>query len=271
MKDPDNFSTFLPRCGRFDLFEFLSDLKNLWYEAELRSLTEGHRDVNVFYLDQNAFDNQLHKLSNLGLFFQPLMRIKSFDCFGHKHELVEEIISNTSVFGAISFDIEQLKKFKGYYSENDNFNMGLMLGYPECCCRAFGDYVRRDIIDPIYEIAQSTPNSIRTDRNTIDIDGMPWQLQAHLRYFDLRVIPFLPCSFDCDEALSKAESWYRLLREVDAKTLATLESLMKQPSTWDLYNSQVVVNGPPCSADFMGYATSTYYPDRRVVRFTNVM
>lgn len=270
MKDPDNFSTFLPRCGRFDLFEFLSDLKNLWYEVEMKSLLDGHRDVNVFYLDQNDFDNQIHKLSNLDLFFQPLMRVRSFDGFGHKHELSEEITGNTSIFGAISKDTGTLKKFKGYYSEDDNFNMGLILGYPECCCRAFSDFIRRGIIDPVYEIAQSSPHS-RRDRTVIDIDEMPWKIQTHLRYFDLRVIPFLPCSFDCDSALDEAGYWYNLLKEIDSKTLSTLEDLMEQPSTWDLYNSQVIVNRPPCKSDFMGYATSTYYPDRRVVRFSNVV
>lgn len=271
MKDPDNFSAFLPRCGRFDLFNFMDDLKNLWYETELKSVTCGYRDVNVFYLDQNDFDNQIHKLTGLGLLFQPLARIKSFDCFGHKHEISEEITKNTSIFGVISKDIESLQKFRNYYKEEDHFNMGLMLGYPECCCRAFSDYVRREIVDPIYEIAQSTPSSVQVDRNTIEIQEVPWKIQVHLRYFDLRVIPFLPCSFDCEEAQDKAEDWYRLLKDTNSGVLEILESLMKQPSVWDIYNSQVVVNGPPCSADFMGYATSTYYPERRIVRFLDVV
>ena len=141
IKDPDNFSTFLPRCGRADLFNFIDNLANIWREAELKSVVNDYRDVSTLYLNQD-YDNQLNRLADFGLIFQPLMRVKSFDGFGHKHEISENIDENTSVYGVISKNVSSLKKFKEFFSEGDDFNVGLMLGYPECCCRSYSDYAR---------------------------------------------------------------------------------------------------------------------------------
>ena len=269
IKDPDNFSTFLPRCGRADLFNFIDNLANIWREAELKSVVNDYRDVSTLYLNQD-YDNQLNRLADFGLIFQPLMRVKSFDGFGHKHEISENIDENTSVYGVISKNVSSLKKFKEFFSEGDDFNVGLMLGYPECCCRSYSDYTRRGIIDPVCEIAESTPLTTSKSQNVLNVDQISWKLQIHLRYFGLKIIPFFPCSFVCDEAISKAEEWHKILRSINSEAINTLESLMKRSSTWSLYNAQIVVNRPPFKADFLGYATSSYFPEKREVEFLNV-
>jgi hypothetical protein len=262
----DNISTFLPRCGRYDLFEFLNDLWDLWNKARIESVVSDYRAVDIFYLNQSEYDTQVELLSDSGLFFVPLSRVKSSDSFGHEHKRVEKIGQDTTIFGVVGKDVEVLKRFKQYDAEGNDFKKGLMLGYPECCCRAFSDFFRRGLYDPIYEIAQSTPGS-KQDGNCIELD-VPWMIQAHLRYFEARIIPFFPCSFSCDAAQDVAEDWYKILNKIDPKTLKTLENLMKQKSVWDIYNSQVLINGPPFEGDFMGYVTSAYYPEKKIVKFS---
>jgi hypothetical protein len=276
MFELDNFSTVLPKCGRFDLFSFFNELKETWCEAEVQSILKGFRNVAVCYLNSEFFDEQLGYLSDKGLLFSPLVRVKSFDDFGHKHEVVEKIDGDTSIYGVISKSTKCINKFKDYYFENNDFGMGIMLGYPECCSRAFSDYVKRSP-DPIFEIAKNTPSSFsgldnapwmrRTDLGTIEWHNIPWMLQSHLRYFGLRIIPFIPCSFLCDEAQKVAKEWHKLLKEINPSVVDILEELMTRDSVWDLYNAQVVVNGPPFPSEFVGYATSAYYPERRRVEF----
>lgn len=255
IKEPDNCATFLAKCGRYDLIEFERSLYSLVHALEIKSITSGFRDVNVFYLSQSCYDEQLQELMDNGLLFQPILRIKEFGGFSHKHELVDEIGPSTAIYGAISQNNSKLKKFKGYVNENDDYNMGLMLGYPECCCRGYVDYSHR-FLDPVWEIAQNTPPG-----------DIPWDLQIHLRYFGFRVIPFFPCSYRCEAARETAKEWFSLMRSIDSKTAEALKTLMLEPSTWSLYNSQVIVNKPPTKANFIGYATSSYCPRKKEVSF----
>ncbi len=267
MIDLDNFSTFLPKCGRYGLFDSLEKIKKLIHDVELESVLSGYRDINVYYLNTLNYDDQIEYLVDKGLFFSPLARIKSFENFGHKHEIVEKLDGNTSIYGVVSTDVKLNKKFRDFYLENDDFNMGKMLGYPECCCRAFVDYTKR-FPDPVFEIARNTPQAEINGGCRIKLKDIPWKLQVHLRYFNLKVIPFLPCNFGCEEADSVSEEWYRMMKEKDPETLKILESLMIMPSTWSLYNSQVIVNKPPFeSSEFIGYAASGYYPTKLNIEF----
>ena len=258
---PNPFSTTLIKCGRYDLIEMEKSLRVLAHTLEIKSVADGYRDVNVYYLNQSSYDEQLQDLTDNGLLFQPLLRIKRFDGFSHKHEIADEIGPNTSIYGAISRDNAKLKKFGKYFNQNDDYNMGLMLGYPECCCRGYVDYSRRSP-DPVWEIAQN--GSIHQPTVLRDI---PWNLQIHMRYFGFKIIPFFPCSYTCAEAKKFAESWYSIMHSIDPKTTEKLRDLMMEPSTWSLYNSQVLVNRPPSKANFMGYAVSAYCPGKKEVSF----
>lgn len=266
MLEPESFSTTLIKCGRCDLIEFEKSLKFLAHDVEIKSVTGGYRDINVFYLNQSNYDEQLQELTGNGLLFSPLLRIKRFDGFGHKHEIVDEIGPNTSVYGAISENSSKLKEFKEFFNQNDDYNMGLMLGYPECCCRGYVDYIRR-FPDPVYEIAQNSPSEPQLNNQPVVLRDIPWDLQIHMRYFGFKIIPFFPCSYVCDEAKNFAEIWYDIMHSINPSTTEKLKELMLEPSTWSLYNSQVLVNRPPSKANFMGYATSSYCPGKKEVDF----
>jgi hypothetical protein len=257
------------KCGRSDLIEFAKKLKYLSHNLEIKSVVDGYRDVNVFYLNQTSYDDQIQELTDNGLFFQPLLRIKRFDGFGHKHEVVDEIGVDTSIYGAISRDNSNLKKFREYFESNDDYNMGIMLGYPECCCRGFTDYSRK-FADPIYEIAQNSTREVQIGNEPINLRDVPWDLQVHMRYFDFKIIPFFPCNYYCEEAEIFAKKWYNLMYSIDADTTEKLKEVMLEPSTWSLYNSQVIVNRPPSKANFMGYATSTYCLGKKEVNFNAI-
>jgi hypothetical protein len=264
--EPPSYSTVLFKCGRRDLIDLKNKLEHLSYDLEIKSVTSGIRDVNVFYLNHNSYDEQIKDLTENGLLFQPLMRVKTFDGFSNSLEPSDEIGPNTSIYGAISKDNSKLKRFKEYFDSNDDYNIGLMLGYPECCCRAYIDYSRR-FPDPIWEIvANSLPESIQSDRPLV-LRDIPWDLQIHMRYFGFKIIPFFPCNYRCSEAELSAERWYNLMYSIDPQTTEKLKRLMLEPSTWSLYNSQVLVNRPPSKGNFMGYAVSSYCPQKKEVDF----
>jgi len=262
MLEPESFSTILIKCGRTDLRSFVDNLKRLSYNLEIKSVADDYREINVFYLNQSSYDRQIQDLTDNGLYFQPLSRVKKFDGFSNKHEVVDKIGENTSVYGAISKDKNRLKEFKEYFNSGDDYKMGLLLGYPECCCRGYLDY-KKKFVDPVYEIAQQSKNY----GSPIQLENIPWSVQVHMRYFGFKVIPFFPCDFTCDEAKSFADRWYNLMSSIDSKTTNDLKTLMLKPSTWSLYNCQVLVNRPPSDADFMGYAVSSYFPQKREVDF----
>jgi len=265
VKEPESYSTIMIKCGRRDLVDLLESIHILSHSTEIKSVVKSLRDVNVYYLSSSNYDEQLEELSNNGLLFSPLIRIKNFCGFSNVLQISDEIGPGTSVYGIISKDSSSIKKFKRYFDSGDDYNMGLMLGYPECCCRGYVDYSKRTP-DPIYEIAKNTPHDVYLNNNLI-IKDIPWMIQSHMRYFELRIIPFFPCNYFCDEAQKTAKEWYDLMYSIDSCTTEKLKSLMLEPSTWSLYNAQVLVNKPPSKANFIGYAISYYFPQKMEVDF----
>lgn len=267
--EPFPYTQILPKCGNSYLAALQKEADNLFYEVEIESVAKGMRQVDIFHLFGNDYDTQLGKLADMGLVFLPIRRSKAYSGFSHRHFDTPTLDKDSMVFGAIAKDLQAAKKFKELEAKNDHIKMGELLGYPECCSRAFKEYIKRSL-DPVYEIALNTNH--RKENDFVVLDGIPFENIVHLRYFGFRVIPWLPCCFDCDISKEAAAEWIALFKRLDSTNIIEkVISLIKIPSTWSLYNAQIVVNKPPHKESlFFGYTTSCYLPGKLNVRFEGI-
>lgn len=164
-------------------------------------------------------------------------------------------VNNPSLI-VVSHDPEILKKIKQAFSRSQNELIGYYLGYPQCCinfiCRRFkvGDW------DPTFAIAVNT-EGLSYHKNEVSTLGFPY-LNIILRYFGVRIIPWLPCSFSCKEAYKKAKIWYKTMVKNDDATANVILRLLSQPVTWTIKEKTIFVNHP----NFIGVLQAASYSPR---------
>lgn len=251
--EPAPYTARLPAYGHESILEELSEFNKVFHQAEYEMVRRGARDADVYHLNANAYDEQIEKVFQDGLVFLPILRSKSYSGFSHKHFPSDELGQDVMVYGVVAKDLDVAKEFKAAHNPVDHVKVGEMLGYPECCCKAFAEYWNISQ-DPIFEIAKNTIGAIGCDQK-LDVSGDP-RLYVHMRYAGLRIIPWFPCSFKCDESTERAKKWQSIIDDISPGVSDRMMDLLSMPTTWDLLNSMVVVSHP-----FIKIMATSYYTE----------
>ena len=140
---------------------------------------------------------------------------------------------------------------------------GELLGYPKCCRNFFSNtWLKDGCLDPMYEMAENTENHEKADDTRIKVNGSPY-LNRLIRYWGFNLIPFFPHSFDCQEALDFAKTWYMLMKERDAEAAEACLEALSMPMIWSMSNCITMVEHPL----FFGSANGYYRKDKIVVEW----
>jgi hypothetical protein len=267
IEDPYPFTAVLPRYPNFSLFNDLKKMSIVTNQAEYEMVKRGYRDANIYHLFSNDYDNQIDQIQKDGLFWRPIRRSKQYAGFSHKHFPSETLGPDTMAFGVVASDWDVATAFRdadlGVHRNGqcDHSLVGSYLGYPECCQKAFvQDFP--ESCDLIYEAAERTKHEVDQD-GAIFIQDFNPLLQVHLRYFGIKIIPWFPCQYNCEESAKKAKQWFEVIKDIDSVIADKIINLLNKPSSWDLRLSQILITHP----DFLGYCTSYYHPENKVVKF----
>jgi len=263
---PMPYSEILPAYGHGWIRDLFRDANKLQANAEYESVKRGMREASMYHLNPQDYDRQIDQIMKDGLAFQSIRRVKTAGGFSHTHQDGADLGPDTLVYGVLARDLDVavaiVKASQPDKSgDADNVSIGELLGYPECCRKAFAEFWKTTY-DPVFEIALNTPGC-KADGNTIIIERGDPRLYVHFRYFGVRIIPWFPCSFNCEASIELAEKWSALMYDIDPETTEALLGILPMESKWDLLNSQIVVNHPY----FMGRATSYYTEANKIVVF----
>lgn len=264
IREPQPFTAQLPAYGHESILEELSEFNKVFHQAEYEMVRRGARDADVYHLNANAYDEQIEKVFQDGLVFLPILRSKSYSGFSHKHFPSDELGQDVMVYGVVAKDIDVAREFKAAHNPVDHMKIGAMLGYPACCSKEFVKYWNISQ-DPIFEIAYNTvphTHQLSPDDPLVVEKGDP-RLYVHLRYAGLRIIPWFPCSFDCEESKERAKKWQSIIDDISPGTSERMITLLGMPTTWNLLNSMVVVDHPYIKT----VATSYYTEANKIVVF----
>jgi hypothetical protein len=115
-------------------------------------------------------------------------------------------------------------EWKSSWKSMDNVKIGSLLGYPTCCQNWFKHYWTdngfEDDILAMYE------------NNNYSTDG-DWKLNMFYRYNGVRLVSHMPCSFDCKDSLSIANSNFDLMKSLNFTDEANwIEEIMNWPVRW---------------------------------------
>jgi len=244
----------------------LAKAQDISFQAEYEMVRQGLREANVYHMYPNAFDKQIEQITEDGLVFLPILRSRTYNGFSHQHYPTEVLDSNSFVFGVVAENLEAAKRFRNASKSGDHVTQGLMLGYPECCSKFFTEsWTKQKALDPCYETALNTL-SHTVENDVVNVEGHPY-LNQMLRYFGLRITPFFPCSFNCQEAIQVGEAWHLVMKCIDEDTTDKIMELLSQPLSWSLYKGIIEIKTPLFRGIVNGYSCDK----RKELRWTGKM
>lgn len=105
----------------------------------------------------------------------------------------------------ISRNRDDAKVAKGYEQKQDHVSLGLMLGYPKCCC----DFFQNNYLE---EIKRNNDYIVPISKNTEKIEN-PFYNNIFTTYFDHALISHFPHSFDCEESVKLAKKYLEVIEK----------------------------------------------------------
>jgi hypothetical protein len=230
----------------------LNTLRDLSFEAEYQMVKQGLRKTNVYHMSPQQFDRHIEKITKDKLVFLPILRSKAYSGYSHKHFPVDQLDMNSFVYGVVAGDLETAQKFFDASKARDHIAIGKLLGYPECCCKAFQEnWSNKKALDPCYEAAINTIGN-KIDEKGVHVEAHPF-INPMLRYFGIKITPFFPCSFKCKEAIKIGETWFNLMKSLNNEAALAIKELLEQPISWSLHKSIIYIKTPLFRGIVNGY------------------
>lgn len=142
------------------------------------------------------------------------------------------------------------------WQTNDDEAIGRLLGYPECCRRFFRRVWNDEaMIDTTWAMAHST--------DPIVTRLVPVENNILLRWLGVRMVPHLPCGFDCGATVVLARSIMRVGRENGlGEAVDTIEEMLSWPVEWSALHGIAEIKTPVVKVSARTDATAEKYTVR---------
>jgi hypothetical protein len=138
---------------------------------------------------------------------------------------------------------------------------GQLLGYPSCCTQAFIDrWVVEGSIDPTFEQSAyvsdlqvenrkaKVPNTDQLIDETWKVvlpASMPFEAHTLLRWVGVRLVPHLPCKFDCEHSLAMARQVYEFRNQsIHKEIIEEIYQMQQWPIEWSVMHGIAEIYTP---------------------------
>ncbi|MFC1691670.1 DUF483 domain-containing protein [Nanoarchaeota archaeon] len=124
-------------------------------------------------------------------------------------------------------------KAKTAEKEMDHKELGLLLGYPECCCEFFAKHFPK-------KSKTTNDYTLETLKNSEGFE-FPFQTNIAARTFDLGLISHFPCSFNCEKSIELANKNLKAIKNNDPNLAQDLPNLLKTFVIYSEKNGVIIV------------------------------
>jgi hypothetical protein len=234
----------------------LNSIRRIAFNSEYEMVKRGLRKANVSQMTPQNFDKEIEKITKDGFVFLPIVRSKTYKGFSHRHYPVNELDFDCFVYGVVAKDLETAREFVDASEKGDHIVVGQLLGYPRCCCDAFQEnWVNKKILDPCYEAAINTTGN-KIDEIGVHVKAHPF-INPMLRYFGIKIVPFFPCSFNCEAAIKVGKTWFNLMKNLNEEAAFATKELLELPISWSLHKGIIDIKTPLFRGIVNGYDCET--------------
>jgi len=221
----------------------LADLSRDIFALEIETVKRGLRPASWQTVDEKQYLGLARAWVDDGLVSLPVRYSRKCDGFAHYHE-EPKLGEAKNISVIISKDIAIAREFVGAYERGDHDTQGKLLGYPECCRKAFAERWQAGYFDPIWQAAEATPAERVMKKSETKIWLVPHAFSNPiLRYAGIRVSFHIPCSFACENSIEMAQKYFDIYRLI-SPNYPLMEALLRMPVSWDCYHGLAVIKTP---------------------------
>jgi Methionine biosynthesis protein MetW len=150
------------------------------------------------------------------------------------------------------------------WEQNQQQEIGRLLGYPPCCTAFFSDvWVREQFIDTTWPMAAGRSHGHGAGSPLREVSGPP-ENNILLRWLGVRAVPHLPCAFDCAASLELARNLIALGRESGYDVeMEWLLAMLDWPAAWSALHGIAEIKLPVCKISAVTDATPRKYSVHR--------
>lgn len=219
----------------------LPEAASLLQSLEVESVVRGQRPCSWQTIGEEDHPRFQREWTSKGLVSAIIRRVGQFQGFTNQHYPVREG-EPALVCCILSKSVDDLEAFRKAVVEEDDYAQGILLGYPECCCRFFRDVWLKGYHDPIWQAALNS--SVTCE------DSHYIRMRTHefsnpvLRFLGIRLAFHIPCSFDCQKTIEIAKERLEMARETNPELAEKIVQLLGMPASWDCYHGIAMVRTP---------------------------
>ncbi len=124
-----------------------------------------------------------------------------------------------SLFIYISKNKEIAEKAKELEKNNKHKELGILLGYPECCSEFFEKHYEE-------ESKRYNDYTLAALKNS-EGPKFPFYTNIAARHFDLTLLNHFPCSFNCEASIELAKKHLEIIKKHNKQTAETIKDVLK--------------------------------------------
>jgi hypothetical protein len=245
----ENITRLIPKQKHEDWPAKLSNMTSLFGEAEYQTVKMGIRKAGLFSFDSATLQEKIEDFNKDGLFFIPFRKISNSQQYSLLLNAPKEG-EPFSWYGCLTKDRKITDSIKKAFLKNDHEKMGYFLGYPKCCRNYFSKEFMLNP-DPVWVDLEG------------EVKGYP-ECNTLLRYFGVRMVPYMPCSPKCKETKKIGKVWFKVMKKIDKKLAVEFYDLLSKPVVWDSYHGIAQIETPY----FVGItSTFNYVKKPRIIKW----
>lgn len=248
----------------------ISRINVVWPEVERQAVVEGFRDSCLTFVDPQHLAEVSLWAAVRGLVVLPL----AINGVASQYSSTSSPVVSGGPFQyrIVLTRPELAARWAQVWKEMDNSAVGELLGYPICCQDFFERvWVEEKGVDTTWEMAVNTTSAVEIERGLkIPAVVSPCQCNIMLRWLGVRLVPHLPCSFECLETVEAADEFASLIDKIDPQVLDWIYEMLEWPIEWSALHGIAEVRTPVLTVSTRTNATGkklvvqrdgTRYPD----------
>ena len=205
------------------LQELNNELNSIIKSLDIVYVKEGLKPVSRIIIDNPGRITKILETNNLAFAMSDFKVVKLIDKTRNFSDKAIKVDANDKrpgeYFMYISRNQDQANEAKEFEANDDDYNLGLILGYPSCCSKFFAKN-KEEASNKNFDLVPFTFNN--SSGHTF-----PWKNNYCLRVFDISLISHFPCSFNCEKTKTIAGQNLELLRILDSDIANYFSSSLK--------------------------------------------
>ena len=196
---------------------FKSTIKTL----EILYVLENKKPAARILVNEDDLDSIIDFIKNNDLEYSlsnfKLKKINSNSYYSDKSVKISKDSEEHGYFSVCISKIKELAEKANAYQENNmHLELGIVLGYPKCCC----DFFKEQFNENNYDLTLSALENSEGYE-------FPFQTNIATRHFDISLLNHFPCNFNCKPSIEIAKENLGIIKNFSEQLHGSFINIMK--------------------------------------------